>query len=86
MPTAPCAEVNLEAARRKLEEIDAWLASIPDDDHDLAERCYMRLRGCHVGGEPPKWMRVQWSQLPKNYRAFLASFVRMGIDNAKHVK
>lgn len=68
------------------DDIDAWLESIPDTDHDLAARQYMRMRGRHVGGVPPKWMRTQWSQLPANYRAFLASFVRMGVDNAMHAE
>ena len=67
----------------RLEEAKAWLASVPDDEHDLAARLYMQHRREHVTGEPPKWLRVQWTQQPKEYRAFLAALVRMGIDNAK---
>lgn len=65
------------------DDIERWLASIPDEDHDIAARQYMLARGSHREGDLPTWMRVQWSQLPAAYRAFLVSMVQAGRDNPR---
>lgn len=67
----------------ELEEIKRWLDSIADAPADAAARAYMIARRSHRGGELPKWCRVQWSQLPTDYRDFLASIARMGMEYTK---
>lgn len=53
----------------ELKEIDRWLE--PSEPSEFAERAYKLWRGNHRGGEFPKFCRVEWAALPKDYRTFL---------------
>jgi len=59
-------------------EIERWLASVDSDEADIASRVYIAARRAHVTGEKPKWCRLPWHDLPKDYRDFLTSFVLGG--------
>jgi hypothetical protein len=64
----------------ELEEIDRWLASFPTETSELAGRAYALARGAHRGGELPKFMRNQWHDLPKDYRAFLTFITQFALN------
>ena len=67
----------------ELDEIDKWLISFPADTSEWVARAYSVARGSHRGGELPKYMRSQWHDLPKDYRAFLTYIAQCAIDQSK---
>lgn len=66
----------------ELDEIDKWLASFDDNVSAWTASAYATVRGSHRG-ELPKYMRSQWHDLPKDYRAFLTYIAQCAVDHSK---
>lgn len=67
-------------------EIKRWLEATDDPAKDIAARAYGLAKMYHIGGERPKWCRVEWHNLDGPYRDFLVSIARLALASAKFVK